>query len=490
MMQEATEFFHKWRFSVSGKKTQVVSCGAGEARTLLDRTWSIGAETIEEVCSYKYLGIHFEKSGLWKKMLSVNLDKANKAYKQLYQIGYGDSGLQIGQSAELWNLFARPKLLYGAEVWTRTSLYCRQQPAKKRGAESAKVSEQIAGKEDASQLSALLEGKPVDPEPKPLGKRERESVGSGAKADGEGEGLSLKKVKRAVLNRESVRAIVQEENGLLLVGTENKMRVVIREELKALLGISSPGDTLQAALTRAYQETLRAALIDGQPKPEPYASFVSGTLGPRRADWGDIAKLSAIGSTLDDVERLVKNKADADAVRELKNIALDGKAVLDSLKFNETSRDQKLDHLRNLLASGAGASQASLLQNPFSNPWGSQLATPSSGLGGSGPQTVQSLAALGQPPPSFAAAVAPVLDPRQAQTQSAGGTLPVRFGGSQGRRSSRSSRCSAVGRRSPRSCNTRKNGTGASDRCGGTPQDCGRHQGPSPRQPGLPGGGH
>jgi hypothetical protein len=39
----------------------------------------------------------------------------------LYKIGFAKAGLQIGQSAFLWNLFAKPRLLYGAETWSVSS---------------------------------------------------------------------------------------------------------------------------------------------------------------------------------------------------------------------------------------------------------------------------------------------------------------------------------------------------------------------------------
>jgi hypothetical protein len=37
------------------------------------------------------------------------------------KLDFAEAGLQIGQSAFLWNLYARPRLLYGAEVWSVNS---------------------------------------------------------------------------------------------------------------------------------------------------------------------------------------------------------------------------------------------------------------------------------------------------------------------------------------------------------------------------------
>jgi hypothetical protein len=121
MMQETTNFLRKWRFSVSVGKTQVFACGKSETRGLKDRIWQIGGVTIRDVRSYKYLGLHFEKNGLWSKMHDTVIENSNNAYCPLYQIGFAEAGLHIGQSAFLWNSFARPRLLYGAEVWSVNS---------------------------------------------------------------------------------------------------------------------------------------------------------------------------------------------------------------------------------------------------------------------------------------------------------------------------------------------------------------------------------
>jgi hypothetical protein len=116
MLQTATQFFRQWRFTVSERKSQVVAFGPGETQTLHDREWQLGGVTTWDVQHSKYLGLLFEKGGRWHCMQTSNIDKAQHGYQQLYQIGFGDAGLQIGQSAFLWSLLARPKLIYGAEV--------------------------------------------------------------------------------------------------------------------------------------------------------------------------------------------------------------------------------------------------------------------------------------------------------------------------------------------------------------------------------------
>jgi hypothetical protein len=100
-MNTTTEFLQQWRFIVSARKTQVVVFARSETRSLKDRVWQIGKETVHDVRSHKYLGLIFRKGGLWNKMQDKNLDKAKAEYKRLYQVGFDDSGLQVGQSAFL-----------------------------------------------------------------------------------------------------------------------------------------------------------------------------------------------------------------------------------------------------------------------------------------------------------------------------------------------------------------------------------------------------
>jgi hypothetical protein len=49
-------------------------------------------------------------------MQDLSVEKTQGAYFQLFTIGFAEAGLQVDQSAFLWNLFANPHLLYGAKV--------------------------------------------------------------------------------------------------------------------------------------------------------------------------------------------------------------------------------------------------------------------------------------------------------------------------------------------------------------------------------------
>lgn len=122
MMNVATIFFRKWRFTLSTDKTRVVTLGHRETRDLQLRFWHIGGCIVKDYASYIYLGIEFDKSGNWLKMLKRGTEKCRSSMGHLHTLVDEDSlSLPVGQLAELWGLFARSRLLYGSEVWAAPS---------------------------------------------------------------------------------------------------------------------------------------------------------------------------------------------------------------------------------------------------------------------------------------------------------------------------------------------------------------------------------
>jgi hypothetical protein len=73
---------------------------------------------VKDYASYTYLGIEFDKSGNWLKMLKRGTEKCRSSMGHLHTLIDEDSlTLPVGQLTELWGLFARSRLLYGSEVW-------------------------------------------------------------------------------------------------------------------------------------------------------------------------------------------------------------------------------------------------------------------------------------------------------------------------------------------------------------------------------------
>jgi hypothetical protein len=122
IMNVATVFFRTWRFTVSASKTQVVSLGHQEIRTLRPRFWHIGGKLVKDSASYFYLGIDFDKAGNWLSMLKRCSEKCRGSMGHLHSMIEEDTlSLPISKVANLWALFAQSCLLYGSEVWSAHS---------------------------------------------------------------------------------------------------------------------------------------------------------------------------------------------------------------------------------------------------------------------------------------------------------------------------------------------------------------------------------
>jgi hypothetical protein len=123
MMAVATSFFHKWRFTVLASKTRVVAFGAGKTRgPLKDRPWSIGGTSVDEAMMYTYLGIDHEKQG-WASIIKTNCTRARISENRLASVTrVPEVGLKVDHLARLYDIYSRPRLMYGAEIRSITSV--------------------------------------------------------------------------------------------------------------------------------------------------------------------------------------------------------------------------------------------------------------------------------------------------------------------------------------------------------------------------------
>ncbi|NRA93460.1 MAG: reverse transcriptase family protein, partial [Psychroserpens sp.] len=74
-LEIAGNFGYNWRCKYNAKKTQVVIFGKGKKEKL---KWKIGAHVIQQVDSYKYLGIEMENKLKWKLFKRRLIEKAEK----------------------------------------------------------------------------------------------------------------------------------------------------------------------------------------------------------------------------------------------------------------------------------------------------------------------------------------------------------------------------------------------------------------------------
>ena len=114
----ATEFGKKWRCKYNTDKTQVVIFGK---KTKKKHTWVIANKEIDQVDSYKYLGIELENKLRWKLFKTRLLDKAERNMRKAMGMGSKTKHLSAKAAIGLWKALVRPVLEYGAEIWGESS---------------------------------------------------------------------------------------------------------------------------------------------------------------------------------------------------------------------------------------------------------------------------------------------------------------------------------------------------------------------------------
>jgi hypothetical protein len=71
---------------------------------------------------YTYLGIDLEKQG-WASIIKTNCTGARISENRLASVArVPEAGLKVGHLARLHDTYSRPRLMYGAEIWSITSV--------------------------------------------------------------------------------------------------------------------------------------------------------------------------------------------------------------------------------------------------------------------------------------------------------------------------------------------------------------------------------
>jgi hypothetical protein len=107
------EYSRKWRFELNSKKTQVVVFGKRKKEACI----KLGEVTLEEVDSYKYLGMVMQKRGSWKIQKERVIRKARARMFGAWNLLVRSGRMGVGAGEKVWKALIRPVLEYGAEVW-------------------------------------------------------------------------------------------------------------------------------------------------------------------------------------------------------------------------------------------------------------------------------------------------------------------------------------------------------------------------------------
>ena len=108
------EYCDKWKLHINADKTKIVIFS--KQRDRAENTFVIGAEEVEVVEEFKYLGVTFKYNGHFNKNFEDLKEKGNRAMRSVVKKARRDK-LPIDLQFELFDKMVMPVILYGCEIW-------------------------------------------------------------------------------------------------------------------------------------------------------------------------------------------------------------------------------------------------------------------------------------------------------------------------------------------------------------------------------------
>ena len=129
----AADFFSKWNFDINYDKTKCITFNTSGEKG--KRVFKINGNPLENLMSYKYLGIHISSKNCSLKW--TLRDFSVKAYRALFSLktNLNLMKMPIKLLLQIYAIMVVPILLYGAEVWAAS---CKFTPDKWDKTEIAK----------------------------------------------------------------------------------------------------------------------------------------------------------------------------------------------------------------------------------------------------------------------------------------------------------------------------------------------------------------
>ena len=113
-LDKLQQYCSKWGLSINTDKTKCMLFSLGNAKM---PSFQLNGITLENVISYKYLGIIMHKNGKFDKAIKDRMVKANRAIHMVKQIlGYSNA-ISVKIAMSLFDKQIIPILLYGSPLW-------------------------------------------------------------------------------------------------------------------------------------------------------------------------------------------------------------------------------------------------------------------------------------------------------------------------------------------------------------------------------------
>ena len=120
LMNKCHNYSEKWRYEFSHSKSGVVTFGEKpiHCRSIKEREWALGDDTVEELYEYKNLGVLKHYSGSFASSVSDNIDKTRKKAGMIFSSNVDHHKTNPLVYVKFWRQACLPFLLFGAELFT------------------------------------------------------------------------------------------------------------------------------------------------------------------------------------------------------------------------------------------------------------------------------------------------------------------------------------------------------------------------------------
>ena len=123
LMNKCHNYSKKWRYEFNHSKSGVVTFGETKpihCKSMKEREWTLGDDTVEELYEYKNLGVLKNYCGSFTSNVSDNIDKTRKKAGMIFSSNVDRRKTNPLMYVKFWRQACLPSILFGAELFTIT----------------------------------------------------------------------------------------------------------------------------------------------------------------------------------------------------------------------------------------------------------------------------------------------------------------------------------------------------------------------------------
>ena len=123
LMNKCHNYSKTWRYEFNHSKSGVVTFGETKpihCKSMKEREWALGDDTVEELYEYKNLGVLKNYCGSFASNISDNIDKTHKQAGMIFSSNVDHRKTNPLIYVKFWRQACLPSLLFGAELFTIT----------------------------------------------------------------------------------------------------------------------------------------------------------------------------------------------------------------------------------------------------------------------------------------------------------------------------------------------------------------------------------